>query len=431
MGDLQALFDSGVSVNGSLREVHLFPTGDLSFLGDFLGHKGATCRHPCMFCHVVGRPEMGSTELLAVCGSMQDVAASPTSLRSTAELQVAAVSFADGPNDTLPIPVPAAEHRSIERCPVFDVEPRQIVPAPLHLTLGITGHALRLGIEAVVFESGAAAGAKAARAVGVALLVSARVCPVPHHGGGFEGRDCHRIAQRSAAVCDALVGHLSAARLTTLRRAWAEWSKVISVLNRAEDVPVANAPVFQTTVSRFASGLRATSPWMSVTPKLHALVHHAPTFLLRFGSLGSYAEQALEAWHGFFNHARAHCTADSFLGSCLRLVERAVRERQPAAAHMLNNGRLPRPGRGPQGSPATGVCGKTSRRHGAQLWGSRRSWLRWRLGQREWPRRPLSPSARTTIVWTKLQPLRRRRRRRRRPPRRRRMPPRRRRPPPR
>jgi len=295
MGDLQALLASGVSVNGSLRAVRLFPTGDLSFLSDFLGHKGATCRHPCVFCHVVGRPDMGSTELLAVCGSMQDVTAPPTSVRTRAELQAAAVSFADRPNDTLPIPVPAAEHRSIERCAVFDVEPRQIVPAPLHLTLRITGHALRLGIEAVVFESGAAAGAEAARAVGVALLVSARVCPVPYHGGGFAGRDCHRIAQRSAAVCDALVGHLSDARLTALRRAWAEWSEVISVLSRAEDVPVANVRVFQATVSRFASGLRATFPWMSVTPKLHALVHHAPTFLLRFGSLGSYAEQALEA----------------------------------------------------------------------------------------------------------------------------------------
>jgi len=101
----------------------------------------------------------------------------------------------------------------------------------------------------------------------VALLVSVRVCPVPYHGRGYEGRDCHHIAQRSAAVCDALVGHLSAARLTALRRAWAEWSDVINVLNRAEDVPVANARVFQATVPRFASGLRATFPWMSVTPK--------------------------------------------------------------------------------------------------------------------------------------------------------------------
>jgi len=159
MGDLQALLDSGVSVNASLRAVRLFPTGDLSFSSDFLGRNGAKCRHPCVFCHVVGPPEMGSTELLAVCGSMQDVAAPSASLRTRAELQAAAVSFADRPNDTFPIAVPSAEHRSIERCPVFDVKPRQIVPAPLHLTLGITGHALRLGIEAVVFESGAAPGA--------------------------------------------------------------------------------------------------------------------------------------------------------------------------------------------------------------------------------------------------------------------------------
>ena len=79
-------------------------------------------------------------------------------------------------------------------------------------------------------------------------------------------------------------------------------------------------------------------PWLSVSPKLHALTHHAPTFLRRFGSLGSYAEQALEAWHAFFNRAQAQCTADSFLGSCAQLVQRAALERQPLAERSLSNG---------------------------------------------------------------------------------------------
>jgi len=136
---------------------------------------------------------MGNNEVLAVCGSMQDVAAPPTSLRIRKELQAAAVTSADSPNDALLVPVPEAEHRSIERYPVCVVEPRQTVPAPLHLTLGFTEHALRLGIEAVVCESGAAAGAGAARAVGMEWLFSERVCPVPYHGGGFEGLDCHSI----------------------------------------------------------------------------------------------------------------------------------------------------------------------------------------------------------------------------------------------
>jgi len=233
-----------------------------------------------------------------------------------------------------------AENYSIEQCPLFDVEPPQIEPAPLHLTLGIVGHALLLGIEAFVFESGAAAVIRAARAVGVPFLVSAAVCPAPYHGGRFEEPDFHRIAQRTAAASDGMIRHLSAARLTTLRRAWTDWSDVTSVLHRAEYVPVANARDYQATASRLASGLCASCPWMRVTLKLDALVHHAPTFLLHLGSLGSYDEQALEACPEFLNHALAHCTADSILGSFLRLVERVARERQPAAAHMLHNGQI-------------------------------------------------------------------------------------------
>lgn len=72
--------------------------------------------------------------------------------------------------------------------------------------------------------------------------------------------------------------------------------------------------------------------WLSVSPKLHALAHHAPDVLLRFGSLGYYAEQALEAWHGVFNQARAQCTSASIEGACLQLLRRTALERQPSAA---------------------------------------------------------------------------------------------------
>ena len=94
--------------------------------------------------------------------------------------------------------------------------------------------------------------------------------------------------------------------------------------------------------TRLARGLvpplQVAFPWLSVTPKLHALAHHAPTFLRRFGSLGAYGEQALEAWNGFFNYSQARCTADSFLGACKRLVEQAALQRQPGAISELANG---------------------------------------------------------------------------------------------
>ena len=91
-------------------------------------------------------------------------------------------------------------------------------------------------------------------------------------------------------------------------------------------------------MQRFAPARLVAFPWLSISPKLHALTHHAPDFLRRFGSLGSYAEQAVESWHAFFNHARAQCTADSFLGSCAQLVQRAAVERQPLAGQSLRTG---------------------------------------------------------------------------------------------
>jgi len=39
-------------------------------------------------------------------------------------------------------------------------------------------------------------------------------------------------------------------------------------------------------------------PWLSISPKLHILMFHAPDVLDAFGSIGLYGEQGLEAWHG-------------------------------------------------------------------------------------------------------------------------------------
>ena len=137
--------------------------------------------------------------------------------------------------------------------------------------------------------------------------------PVPYHGGGFEGRDGHLIEKCSTAVCDSLVRHISASRVEALRPAWDEWAKTFCFLNRADDVPVEVARDFQSRVQRFASGLLDPFPLMRVTPKVHMLVNHTSSIFVRVGSLGSYAEQALEEWHGILNHAQAHCAVDSFL----------------------------------------------------------------------------------------------------------------------
>jgi len=240
-------------------------------------------------------------------------------------------------NDDLPIPLTPAEHLSIEYPPLFDVEPCQIVVAPLHLTLGVVTVLLRLGVEAAALHGGRAAAAPAAATAAAALLEDVRVRPVPYHGVGFSGRECHRITQRGAVVCDALDGHIPATQLAALRTAWVEWAAMVRTLNRAQEIPAKGIADFCTSVQRFAPALLVAFPCLSISPKLHALTQHAPDFLRRFGSLGSYAEQALESRHAFFNHARAQFTADSFLGSCAQLVQRAAVERQPLAEQILRN----------------------------------------------------------------------------------------------
>ena len=177
-------------------------------------------------------------------------------------------------------------------------------------------------------HGGRAAAARAAASVAAALLEDLRVRPVPYHGGGFAGRECHRITQRGAVVCDALDGHIPAPQLAALRTTWVEWAGMVRTLNRAQEIPAEGIMDFCTSVQRFAPALLVAFPWLSISPKLHALTNHAPAFLRRFRSLRSYEEQALESWHAFFNHARAQCMADSFLGSCAQLVQRAAVERQ-------------------------------------------------------------------------------------------------------
>ena len=91
--------------------------------------------------------------------------------------------------------------------------------------------------------------------------------------------------------------------------------------------------------------LQVAFPWLSLNSKLHALDHQEPALLRRFGSLGTYGEQALDAWNEFFSYAQARCTADSFLLACTRLVERAALQFQPGDSIELANGERRYPSR--------------------------------------------------------------------------------------
>ena len=65
------------------------------------------------------------------------------------------------------------------------------------------------------------------------------------------------------------------------------------------------------------------------------------SFLRRFGSLGRYSEQALEALHGQFNRDAERCTSATFLGSCRANVQLSALGRAPGAdAHSNDPQRL-------------------------------------------------------------------------------------------
>jgi len=60
--------------------------------------------------------------------------------------------------------------------------------------------------------------------------------------------------------------------------------------------------------------------WMQISPKLHMLLCHATEFMSRFGSIGLYGEQAVEAWHEHCNQRAARFTAATELQSCASVL---------------------------------------------------------------------------------------------------------------
>jgi len=330
-------------VGGTLRAVQLIWTGDLAFLSAVVGHAGATARFPCVFCPAVSQPGPLHAELIAKYGTLHRPDAPPADLRTRRQLQEAMEAFHACDNDGLPLPLSPWQHLSIVECPLMAVYPEEIAVIPLHATLGGTLTVIDLGLEAVYEAKGAAACIEAAESLGRTLLEDIRVSPVPYHGGALEGRACHRTSAKYPLICDALAPYLAVDKLASLRAVWTDRAAIVGTLNTASDVPLADIESFTRLARGLVPPLRSAFPWLNVTLKLHAIAHHAPAFLWRFGSLGAYGDQALEAWHGFFNFAQARCSADSFLGACKRLMEQAALQRQPGATSALENGQRRKP----------------------------------------------------------------------------------------
>jgi len=181
------LVREGVVVGGERRAVRLIMSGDYEALCTVHGHKGQNATMACLMCYCTRSPSRTQAALDGIYGTMQDVdAPAPAHARTSAHL-VSMAARAGGPaNDQL-----QAALRSIARPPLFSVDPRQIVPIPWHILLGITLRLLRLAIELVISCRGRPVGSAFAFEVAETLRRVVRGRPAPYHGGVFIGRDCH------------------------------------------------------------------------------------------------------------------------------------------------------------------------------------------------------------------------------------------------
>jgi len=194
--------------------------------------------------------------------------------------------------------MPLDEHLSILFWPLLIIDPTHVSPMPLHLTLGITGSLLRLGIEAVFFNAGPAQASAYAMKLSMTLRFGVGVTPKPYFGGAFEGRQCPMIARRLSSFVKLLVSYVPAEDAAAYRVACRTWSELLPVLSLTSDSSTEDdVTAFQAGTATFVDGLCGAFPGLTVTPRLHVLCYHASDFLRRLGSLGRYSEQGLESWH--------------------------------------------------------------------------------------------------------------------------------------
>jgi len=300
---VESLLRDGVWVRGVCRPVRLLLGSDYAAQCDVLGHKGASATRPCLECKSTRCPSKAQRLLDAAYCTLQDVVVDRHLREAT---HFAARMVTDGAAPTVGAPCTSEHHCSVVRSPLLAINPSQIVPIPLHTTQGVTHRYLRLGIDMVMMFRSASDGAVAGRQAGAAFAAElvellherVRVRPTSYHGGLFIGRDCHTIGENSVDVCLALKGKVSETNLAAYERAWSLWNRVRKTLNRAAIISAEESAQFRADTSSMVSLLKRSFPWLSISPKLHIHMCHAPDFFERFGSIGLYGEQGLEAWHG-------------------------------------------------------------------------------------------------------------------------------------
>jgi len=74
---------------------------------------------------------------------------------------------------------------------------------------------------------------------------------------------------------------------------------------------------------------------VSISPKLHNLLHHAPAYMERLRRFGLHREQAAEFWHGFHNKNAAEYSAGTEVGSCAELVRAMAAARETSVSNLV------------------------------------------------------------------------------------------------
>jgi len=202
----------------------------------------------------------------------------------------------------------------------------------------VTGRLLVLATECVIKCNGDEAGLRFAHRLAALLRNNVGVKPVPDHGGGFIGRDCHRTGDRSDAISQLLLPDLTEEYRTAYKHAWLLWNRVRMPLNRAAVATAEEVRQFREDTTPFVTHLKRAFPWLSVSPKLHLLLCHAAEFMQRYESIGLYGEQAIEAWHGRYGQSACKYCFSSELASAAAFMRAMALTRDASESDLARYG---------------------------------------------------------------------------------------------
>ncbi|CAK5084933.1 unnamed protein product [Meloidogyne enterolobii] len=230
-------------------------TGDVKFIGSFMGHQGSSARYPCPIC------ESTKTEL---CEEM-------------------------GPKRTLDGIVP--NEKSYTRKPLLPIEPSEIIPPAFHLLHGITSRAVELLVH-FADQSGNRA----------QLEEKLRFlhCKRDKHTKQFRGGDLHKLVQD--ANIDELCSVISEIETRTRMN---EFFSALQLMHKQSRIGFVNdINIFKERVTQVVTcwrNLKKFAKAGQMFPKLHLLAAHAVDFAKRNGWWSLVNEQGLESVHGVFN----------------------------------------------------------------------------------------------------------------------------------